>query len=260
MSFQLYQPSERLQPFVKSLAIQNAEEKRSYKVLPNTSIVIGFQYKGRLSYLHGDEEIKLSTAGITGLRDTYRIFQNSPHIGTILVMFTETGASHFFKHPMHELFGGSYSLDQLILSSEISLIEEKLAEAGDDFQRISVIEQFLLSCLGDRENDKRISSAINIIQASKGTIRMSILSEKLNISQSQFEKTFRKVVGASPKKFSSIVRIRSAIDDYPVSDNLTSLAYHSGYFDQAHFIKDFKNFTGQTPEQFFKPSGNSKNS
>jgi methylphosphotriester-DNA--protein-cysteine methyltransferase len=96
-----------------------------------------------------------------------------------------------------------------------------------------------------------VTEAINLIVSSNGTLRINELSQRLYISQSPLEKRFRKIVGATPKKFSSIIRINSVINNPVPNNSLTELGYASGYFDQSHFIKDFKTFTGQTPEQFF---------
>jgi AraC-like DNA-binding protein len=76
------------------------------------------------------------------------------------------------------------------------------------------------------------------------------LNEKLFISQSPFEKRFRKVVGTTAKKFASIVRFNSVLDNLSKSKSLTEICYENNFFDQAHFIKDFKQFTGDTPENF----------
>ena len=74
---------------------------------------------------------------------------------------------------------------------------------------------------------------------------------EIMLQQRAAEKRFRRVVGATPKKFSSIIRLQTALNNYGKCENLTDLGYSAGYFDQSHFIKDFKQFTGETPEKFF---------
>lgn len=94
MSFITYIPTDILKPFVKSFAISKNEKADSYKILPDTSIVMGFQYSGKLSYSENNKTVRLSPAGITGLRDTFRIFNNSKNTNTVLVMFSKTGEGH----------------------------------------------------------------------------------------------------------------------------------------------------------------------
>jgi methylphosphotriester-DNA--protein-cysteine methyltransferase len=78
------------------------------------------------------------------------------------------------------------------------------------------------------------------------------LANNLCISNDAFEKRFRKAIGTSPKQFSSIIRMKSIINQKQPGQTFTDLAISSGYFDQPHFNKDFKLFTGQTPLDFFK--------
>jgi AraC-like DNA-binding protein len=251
MSFRVYFPSDALKPFVKSFAISESERADSYRILPDTAIVMGFQYSGRLSYSSENETHSLSIAGITGLRDTFRVFHNTPDTGTVLVLFSETGAAAFFDQPLHELFGESLSLDDLVLRSQMDVVTEQLAEAKDDTERISVVEKFLLSRMKNKGADELVNLAVSLIKQAAGNIKITSLAEQLHISQAQFEKRFRKKVGASPKKFASIVRLRNVLNMNPGKNNLLRAGLDAGYFDQAHFIKDFKSFTGQTPEQYF---------
>ena len=122
--------------------------------------------------------------------------------------------------------------------------------ATTDRQRIKIVEQFLASQLKDIQADKLIVEAVKLIYESKGTIRVKELNEKLFISQSPFEKRFRKIVGTSPKKFTSIIRFNCVLENFNETKSLTEICYENNFFDQAHFIKDFKHFTGQTPENF----------
>src|SRR5690606_25828300 len=117
-------------------------------------------------------------------------------------------------------------------------------------QRIKIIEEFLLSQLNGFETDKLITEAVKLIYQSKGRIRVKELNKKLFISQSPLEKRFRKVVGTTAKKFASIVRFNSVLDTMSETKSLTEISYENNFFDQAHFIKDFKRFTGDTPEKF----------
>lgn len=249
--FSIYIPPDILKPFIKSFAISENEHEQTYKVIPDTSIVIGFQYRGKLSYLNDLNELPLSASGVSGLSDQYKLFKNSAGIGTVLVFFTETGASHFFKQPLHELFKESISLDNFMLQSELLLLEEQLCEAKTDVERITIVEHFLLMRLRKIEPDKLVLAALALIHKSKGAIRITELMSQLNISQSPLEKRFRQAVGTSPKKFAFIVRLKHAIQQHSYSSSLTALSYELGFYDQAHFIKEFKSFTGDTPENYF---------
>ncbi|HVB03384.1 MAG TPA: helix-turn-helix transcriptional regulator [Chitinophagaceae bacterium] len=251
MKLETFIPCEALKPFIKSFIVQEISDETTYKVLPDTGLVTGFQYRGKLSRIEDNKAIPLSVSGISGLADHARTFQNSVHIGTVLVCFKEAGAAPFFRQPLHELFKESISLDNFMLRSELQCLEEQLAEARSDRARIIVIEKFLVGRMQITEPDRLVLTALTLIHKSRGNIRIGDLAERLHISQSPLEKRFRKAVGASPKKFASIVRLKNVVSQYDPHNSLTELGYEAGFYDQAHFIKEFKTFTGDTPESFF---------
>jgi AraC-like DNA-binding protein len=250
MKFDKYFPSERLKPYIKYFVVSENAVENEYKVFPTSGLVIGFQYKGQLSTVIGSKEEKLTSAGITGIADSFKVFKNSADIGTILVYFTEIGFTHFASHPANELFNLSLSLEDVLDKNKVAEVKEKLASASSDQQRIKIVEQFFVSQLKDIHADQLIVEAVKLIHRSKGTIRIKELSEKLCISQSPFEKRFRKVVGTTAKKFASIVRFNAVLDNLNETKSLTAICYENNFFDQAHFIRDFKQYTGNTPENF----------
>lgn len=250
MKFEKYLPTDQLKPYIKYFVVSESESEHEYKVFPSSGLVIGFQYKGQLAAIKDATVNKLSSAGITGITDGYKIFKNSADIGTILVYFTEIGFTHVASHPANELFNLSISLDNIFDRKSIAEVEEKLIAATNDKERIQIVQQFLVSQLKDIETDKLIVEAVNLVYQTNGTIRIKELNEKLFISPSAFEKRFRKVVGTTAKKFASIVRFNTVLDNLDKTESLTELCYENNFFDQAHFIKDFKQFTGDTPENY----------
>jgi AraC-like DNA-binding protein len=250
MRFEKFIPTAQLQPYIKQFVVSENELESEYTVFPSSGLVIGFQYRGKLSTIKDNTQSKLTTAGITGISDGYKIFKNSNDTGTVLVFFTEIGFTHFASHPANELFNLSISLDNIFDKLQVTEVEEKLSYATTDKQRIKIVEQFLLAQLKDIKTDKLIVEAVKLIYQSRGTIRIKELNEKLFISPSPFEKRFRKVVGTTAKKFASIVRFNTILSNLDHSKSLTEICYENNFFDQAHFIKDFKQFTGVTPENF----------
>lgn len=250
MKFEKYIPSDSLKSYIKHYVISESALEGEYKVLPSTGLVIGFQYKGQLTSIQGNNEHKLSPSGITGMSDTYKLFKTSPNIGSILVYFTEVGYAHFSSVPANELFNLSISLGDVFEKQHVIDLEEKLTSAISDKIRIKILEQFLLSQLKVKQADKIVVEAVKMIYLSGGTLQIKDLIEKLYLSQSAFEKRFRKVVGATPKKFASIVRFNTVLNQLNSTKSLSEICYENNFFDQAHFIKDFKQFTGDTPENF----------
>lgn len=219
------------------------------RILPGTMHVMAFRLKGMVS--DGNIEQTLPVSAFSGLRRSHRLLTYAKNTATLLVQFKEGGAAPFFKTPLHETYDLSISLDNLFPKNLIAPVEDRLANARTHQQCISIVEQFLLSRLPVAQTDPLVSYAIHLIQSSHGTARIKDLAANLYISIDPFEKRFRKITGSTPKQFAGIVRLRSLIDHFPKNKNLTEAAYSAGYFDQAHFIKDFRLFTGQSPQSFF---------
>jgi AraC-like DNA-binding protein len=83
---------------------------------------------------------------------------------------------------------------------------------------------------------------------------------KFSNSQRRLEQRFKNEIGISPKMFQRTIRINHVIEKMinTPQPHLTSIAYEMGYYDQSHFIRDFKKFTGSSPSKFLKsinPSG-----
>ncbi len=250
MRFEYFPPSEALRPYIKHFVVSENGTASAYKVLPSPGIVIGFQYRGKLAVIREQEEIPLSSSGVTGINDRFSVFKNTAGTGSILVYFTETGFTRFSMLPAHELFNVSTSLEDVFGKDKVAELEDRLSAAGSDLRRIQLTENFFLTQMKDIEVDKLIIEAVRMIYQNKGTLRIKTLAESLHISQSPFEKRFRKMVGASPKKFSSIIRFNAALSQMDKEKSLTEICYEHHFFDQAHFIKDFRQFTGETPETF----------
>jgi AraC-like DNA-binding protein len=248
MHIEQYMPVATLQPFIKAFMIIESEHDLQNYILPDTAVVMAFRLKGSVV---ASDYGTLPSAVLAGLRKTFRLLRYEGNTANLLVVFQEDGAAAFFKEPLHELFGESVPLDNLIRRQQIADVTEQLSEAPDHNTRIDIIQHLLLACRKQSQPDLLVHEAVQMIRHAAGNLRVKHLMQELHISQDAFEKRFRKSTGATPKQFASIVRLRGLIsraDD----TTLTEMAYNAGYFDQAHFIKDFKSFTGKTPGEFYR--------
>lgn len=248
----MYQPADFLKPFVKAYRIIESNGELINRVLPGTSFAMAFRFSGQISYIDETSKSALPAAVFSGLRKSVRLINYAPKTSALIVQFCETGVSAFFRQPLHEFFEESVSLDNFFPQTEVAVIEERLAASATNQERIEVIEVFLCSKLFHYKPDDLVTEAIARIYSCRGMMRISELANGLFISQDAFEKRFRKVTGTTPKQFSAIVKMKSIIGQYPVPALLLDMALDNGYYDQPHFNKDFKLFTGLTPTDFFK--------
>jgi AraC-like DNA-binding protein len=97
--------------------------------------------------------------------------------------------------------------------------------------------------------ESRIFHALTLIRKDPSFIKIEELADSLSISRRFLEKEFKKYIGLTPKKYMQIERINRAVK--MPGRKLPDMALEHGYYDQAHFIKEFKEFTGETPSKFF---------
>jgi AraC-like DNA-binding protein len=252
MSMKTYLPSPPLQPFIQAYKIIGSHDEKVNRVLPDTTPAIAFRFKGQIRYLAAEQSpVILPAAVVSGLRSTVRLINYQPDTAAMIVQFKATGAAAFFKTPLHELFERSVSLDHFFNRQQTADIEEQLSAAGSDAQRVAAVNRFLLSQLRFPKQDALVLNALQQIHAAHGDINMKALAAASYLSQDAFEKRFRKVIGTTPKQIASIIRMRSVLQQ-PANRSFTRLALDAGYFDQAHFNRSFKRFTGLTPTAFFQ--------
>ena len=124
---------------------------------------------------------------------------------------------------------------------------------GEYEQAATPLEEFLIQQALLRTYDfKLIQAAAKLLHHTKGQYRIAQLADYCQVSVRQLERGFRQVIGTSPKVFARTLRFQDAQRNlmFDPNTNLTRLANDCGYFDQAHFIKDFKAFTGKTPTEY----------
>lgn len=222
------------------------------RTLPDTSLVMSFRYKGHVHFLGQGAVKELTSFTLSGLRKTDRLINYSSHTANILVVFREAAAHAFIKEPLQELFEDSVPLDNFAGYRQLDHIGEQLSVAHNNTQRIAHIEAFLSAKLYNRQPDVLITAALQKIHAAKGLIKIKELAGALYISQDALEKRFRRMVGVAPKQFAYIVKMKTVVNSAMQKHSFAGIAFDAGYYDQPHFNKDFKLFTGQTPTEFMK--------
>ncbi|SEL41899.1 AraC family transcriptional regulator [Parapedobacter koreensis] len=253
MTFETYQPSASLQPYIKAFhIIESHGLPLENRVLPGTSIALSFRFGGQIAYGYGQQSTLVPAASLAGLRQSARLIHYLPHSGTMVALLKEGMAPAFFRNPLHEMRGLTLELDSFFAASEIARVQDQLAGAPDHRARVATLERFLLAKLRPHEPDAATLHAVAAIHQAKGRIPMADLAERIHLSQDAFEKRFRRAVGILPKPFADIVRLQTLIAGSNPQLPVQRLALDGDYFDQAHFNHAFKRFTGLPPRAFFK--------
>lgn len=162
--------------------------------------------------------------------------------------------SFFSKIQMSELNDQVISWDLLFPNSFAEFVGNCLHD-GNVAELVRGTDTFLesrMSGYGETSTDRLAESALQILYQHKGSADLGQLASSLNVSQRHLQKTFLQKVGLTQKQFIKMLRFQKLLKrmDDGGKAHFTRLAYEHDYFDQSHFIREFKAFTGVPPSEF----------
>lgn len=165
----------------------------------------------------------------------------------------------FFHQPLVELLGHVLDPREALPGFPAGELADTLREAPGLQERFALLDRALLGCL-DRApaGDGGLALALEWIARRQGRAPISQLAEELGAGQRQLERRFRHWLGLSPKQFSRLQRVaasRALVKAAPATPDLAGLALDAGYYDQAHFQREFRQVVGLTPLQYRARSG-----
>ncbi|MDC0678266.1 helix-turn-helix domain-containing protein [Sorangium atrum] len=250
----LVAPSAALAPFVRAFMLVEVDEETTHLRLPELGLVLGVRDRGAASVLDGESASRLPDAMLSGMTSTARLMRTSARGRITLALFRPGGAAAFFPQPLHELFGQTSTLLDLVPRADVERLSTRIAEASDDATRVAALESMLLERCQTAVLDPVVAAAVRALEEARGAVRIGALARHLGISQDPLEKRFRRAVGATPKQLASLLRLRHALEAWRPGSSLAELAQQAGYFDQSHFTRELRAVTGQPPGRFLRSS------
>lgn len=179
--------------------------------------------------------------------------QPTGYVNTFAVRFYPYGFANFISRPIRELADKETPLVSLFEGNSVRALEQKILTAPSTDARIKEVESFLIEKLTNQSViDNIVRSTVDALEKTQGNQSIhSILKEDLSQRRS-LERKFSKHIGVSPKQLGRIIRLQAALKLMLNNEGkkLTQIAYESEYYDQAHFIRDFKAFTGTNPKEY----------
>jgi methylphosphotriester-DNA--protein-cysteine methyltransferase len=244
-------PGPGLRSYIKRFLVVEFPSLYRDEHLPDTRPVAAFSFRGACRI---DESQWAPPAAFTGLRETLRAHEHCHGHAVLLATFTPVGATAFLRPSLEEFAGTTTDLAGILgRPRELDRLHEQVARAENHGRRIRLLEDFLLARIRVPAPDPLVAAAVVWLEQGAGAKqRIDELTRYIGLSQSALERRFRRIVGVSPKKFASLVRLRHAVRLRATGANLTAVAHTAGCFDQSHFIKDFRRATGSAPDAFFR--------
>jgi AraC-like DNA-binding protein len=244
----VHRPGPTLRRYVREILWVRSEHSRVQLLLPETTLTLVLRQSGAAS-LHNQS---LPNTIVSGLQKRTRMVEHAPGSSMVIVRFTEVGAPAILHDRADLLYNRTVPLDDLLPRQQIDHIQSILADTREISQQILPVERFLTNRIrAQSEISPQIEAAAAMIRNSQGRASIPAIARHAAMSQSTLERHFRAAVGATPKKLSRLARLQYVCRLWDTGKTLTEIAFEAGYCDQPHMVRDFRLFTGASPEEFF---------
>lgn len=257
MDYRTYEVCPGLNDFVKCFwTLEGAAEAlpEKQRIVPDGCMEMIFHYGDRYhQYTAEGHYIVQPACFVFGQITTSLDIAPTGTTGIFAARFFPESFTPFASIPLHALENRAVPLEVLFGRAGIQLEQQVLQAAGTQ-ERIKITETFLQEQLsGPEAIDRVVRSSVTIMLGGNGRLSVAALSRQMNINRRQLERRFSSVIGLSPKQLAKVIRLQAALRMMFSGQctSLTELAYEGAYYDQAHFIKDFKEFTGRSPGKFY---------
>ncbi len=212
------------------------QEAFMYRVVSDGCIDIFFE-------LHRSE-----LSSVMGFCKKYTQFPLDPSFNFIGIRFLPTMFPQLFGIPASTLANQAVDL-KTVLPETATFIQQQLNTQKEISDIIPQLDQYFLKKLANCsfDDDARLYEAIAIILKNYGVLNIET-DLNTGISPRQLRRLFKHYIGDSAKTFAKVVRFQNILRAKPSKQSLKqNKLFYQGYYDQAHFIKEFKNFYGVTP-------------
>jgi len=255
MNYSSRVPPPPLDAFVASIWVCRDEVRPHAleRVLPTgaAQVIINLKEDQTRLYDPASPHWYVSTAGtiLTGAQSRFQIIDTSEQEYVAGVNFKPGGSAAFIRSPADETRDADTPLDCLWGRARIAELREQLLERNDPQAQLDVIEHLLRTMLRSTALHPAVVFALNVFDCDPLTANVGLVTDTIGLSPKRFIERFKEQVGFSPKRYCRIRRFQHALRlahqggfvDWP------ELALECGYYDQAHFIHEFRAFSGLTP-------------
>jgi AraC-like DNA-binding protein len=198
---------------------------------------------------------------VAGAHSEYIVIGTAQQECIMGVHFRPGGAFPFLRRPAGELRDTTLSLDALWGNAAIDL-RDRLLEAATDQIRFEILEQVLSSELARGfHRHGAVGFALRRFMAAPHMASIGAVTGQIGLSPKRFIQVFRDETGFTPKVFCRIQRFQQALNSMEGRQNVewTKVALDCGYYDQAHFIHDFRTFSGINPSSYLSSQTQHRN-
>ena len=265
MQILLHQPAAPIDRFVAYLwYLDSAGETHSKeRTLPSgvADLIINLR-EDRIQY-YDPEDLqhphRFDGMVLSGASNQHYVIDAAGPSTMVGVHFHPGGAYPFFRDSALAMLNQTVSLSTL-WPQQVQEWRERLLSAATPQHCLQVLEQLLLRQFR-AEHTPHGAVALALQACSRPISRVRDMTAQIGLGERRFQTLFSDQVGLSPKQYLRVCRFQEALQRLYRGDwqQLTDLAHHCGYYDQAHFIHDFRQFSGLTPTDYVNLRGRHPN-
>lgn len=249
MPYAEYPPSPRLAAFVRCVWTFEAEggTDQPERIVPDARPELIIHYGAP----YRESGVEQPRALFAGQLTRPLWLRTGGRAGVVGVRFRPAGARGFLRRPLSAVNDARVPLEE-ICPGEARALVDAISAAPDAAARVAAAERFVAARIAGDEGDPLVSRCVEWIEERGGLFAIDELAEEAGIGRRQIERRFRDATGISPRLLGNILRIRRVFDelDHGSARAWTDAAMQAGYFDQSHFIREFRRFVGCTPTEF----------
>lgn len=182
-------------------------------------------------------------------------FEPTGEVKTFAVRFFPYAIANLITQPIKNLIDKVLPLHRVVDNNFAKNIEQQINEATTTQERIKRVEKLIIEQLNSKETiDQIVKNTIDTLIATDGNTDIQTILQQNLTSRRQLERKFTQQIGLSPKQLMKVIRLQTSLRMLlnHSADRLYQIAYDNDYYDQAHFTKDFKEFTGINPKSFWQ--------
>jgi AraC-like DNA-binding protein len=257
LGFQLIMPSPVLRPYIVSYWVMRREKSLTgYReefmhALGGFGVVFNMGDNVRLN-----QQLVTDAVFLDGANSQSHRMGFEGRVSLLGIRFRVGAAYPFLGIPLVEMVNQTSLLDWLG-AGQILPVYERIANSVSLREQINHLESWLLQRLAQGKTaDRLVWNSLGQIQQQNGLLSMETLAQDLNISQRQLERLYQTQVGVTPKLYARLLRVESARQALKQNTefSLTDLGLRLGFYDQSHFIREFKAIIGMTPGGYIEHS------
>lgn len=238
---------------------KSGNEPLHYTTFPNNNLCLAIYKENTIHYNNVSSQNNcIIASGNKNFTSRFYGFHKMPFtvdinssLDQICIIFNPSALRAFSSESYENLISSDSAFD--IFTSRDDYALEQLFEEVEFQERAEQLEQLLLKNLKYTVPDK-LKEALHLVSTyNSDNLTVEILAKKLQVSTPTLFRLFKNHLGQNPKSYLKTIRFRNTLDEILNKQNtLTNIAYVNQFYDQAHFVHDFKTFSGYSPKQLFE--------